>query len=691
MLLGLIATAIPIWIHLQRRHDQTIAFPAISLLLRVNRRRASKLRLRRLLLMIVRILTIVLIVLASARPSVSVQRPGGIRTGASLALAIVLDDSLSMRLLDENNVTLFERASELAIAELGRLRPGDAATLILTTANPSSDQQMEFDLVQIQHLIKNAIPTYGRGKLEVALRTAFDVVRESPLTQKEVVLITDLSEGEALRDSPLLRSSPNVYLRIIDAGPDVSRDNVSVDEIRLRPSPEGVARELLVEAKISNHSDKKIKNLEIILEVGGAEAARGSLNIKAQSSAFKSFYHRFEDDGVHRGRVRIRADRLPEDDSRYFSVLIRRTITALVVDGDYRPGSYRDEAFYLQKALKTPMPGEVPIRVVVVDEETALQEPFSESDVVFLAGVADPSVSLSEKLVEYVENGGGLFVSPASAISQFESIDRILPGRVRSVRQAPRTEKPFLIASVNNAHPIFAPFEGGPTGLLATRVFQHLLVDPDPATQRVALISLSGGLPLLLERNVQNGKVILLTTTIDRDWTDLPIRPGFLPLIQRSARHLAGRLKNDEPKRTLVSTPVPIEVSPGMKRLVVRGPSNNDVAFSARELANRSSILFTDTHEPGFYQVWAEIPGVGGLRELSSLGFIVDTDAAESNLTRVLSPVSETNPQLLASVKGKLPIWPYLLVMALIFLLLETWLSGQGLKRSHIRQRLVFE
>ena len=133
-----------------------------------------------------------------------------------------------------------------------------------------------------------------------------------------------------------------------------------------------------------------------------------------------------------------------------------------------------------------------------------------------------------------------------------------------------------------------------------------------------------------------------LTTTVDRAWTDLPIRPGFLPLVQRSARHLAGRLDDRSWRRVEVGSPVPIEVSAGMRRLTVRGPNGKDRIYTAQELDGRSRVDFKGTGTPGEYVVWAEIPDVGGLRELTSLGFIVESHPLESNPSRRLEPTNET-------------------------------------------------
>ena len=42
------------------------------------------------------------------------------------------------------------------------------------------------------------------------------------------------------------------------------------------------------------------------------------------------------------------------------------------------------------------------------------------------------------------------------------------------------------------------------------------------------------------------GRVLLFTSTVDRDWSDFAIRTSFLPLMQRAAAWLAGALEERE-------------------------------------------------------------------------------------------------------------------------------------------------
>ena len=62
---------------------------------------------------------------------------------------------------------------------------------------------------------------------------------------------------------------------------------------------------------------------------------------------------------------------------------------------------------------------------------------------------------------------------------------------------------------------------------------------PDAPGRRIVLRYESGA-PALVDAEIGRGRVLLLTTSVDREWTDLPIRPGFLPLVQEAARYLAA-------------------------------------------------------------------------------------------------------------------------------------------------------
>src|SRR5688500_8630546 len=97
------AAAIPLLVHLlRRRMEQRIDFPAARYLARAERENSRKLRLRNLLLMMLRVLAVLLVALAAARP---VGRLAG--TGhAPTAVALVIDNGLSSSAIHDGRAIL---------------------------------------------------------------------------------------------------------------------------------------------------------------------------------------------------------------------------------------------------------------------------------------------------------------------------------------------------------------------------------------------------------------------------------------------------------------------------------------------------------------------------------------------------------------------------------------------------------
>ena len=77
-----------------------------------------------------------------------------------------------------------------------------------------------------------------------------------------------------------------------------------------------------------------------------------------------------------------------------------------------------------------------------------------------------------------------------------------------------------------------------------------------------ALIKLNDGQPLLAEQAVGTGSVLLFGTGIHVDWTNLPLKPLFLPLLARLTLHLAGA----ETERTMGLAGAPVTLPLGRGR-----------------------------------------------------------------------------------------------------------------------------
>ena len=192
----------------------------------------------------------------------------------------------------------------------------------------------------------------------------------------------------------------------------------------------------------------------------------------------------------------------------------------------------------------------------------------------------------------------------------------------------------------------------------------------------------SNDAPALVERVVGDGRAMFLATTIDRDWSDLAIRPGFLPLVRQMVLHLAGALDDGGPRILRVGDARRIRVPRGAEMVEVLPPAGERVRIPA-DASVEGAVTFKDTNAPGLYRVYAR--GAGGEpRERRVERFTVLVDPAESDLTlasrEALEQATPTGAVTRTREAGDddLPLWPWLLVLAVLLLVAESSVLLRG-------------
>ncbi len=209
--------------------------------------------------------------------------------------------------------------------------------------------------------------------------------------------------------------------------------------------------------------------------------------------------------------------------------------------------------------------------------------------------------------------------------------------------------------------------------LSGARIRHHLLVRPDASMGSQVVLRFASGAPALLLSTRGRGMVALLTTAIDRDWSDLPLQPGYLPLLQEVAATLAGRSGKS---RQAAIEPGGVAVLARHKeaeRLVVHRTAGERPGARVREIGGAEqggrAWQVDGLLEPGRYIAREE--GKGG--RWSERSILVVPPAVESDLTqlaeRTLLPPDE--PMAAAATRPKVPGWSFALVGLLLLLLVE--------------------
>src|SRR5262249_14190055 len=93
------------------------------------------------------------------------------------------------------------------------------------------------------------------------------------------------------------------------------------------------------------------------------------------------------------------------------------------------------------------------------------------------------------------------------------------------------------------------------------------------------------GAPALIESRLGEGRVLLWASTVDRDWTNLPIQPVFLPLVQQATRYLARAPMREPEAPLVVGQHHEILLRDGDLRVEVTQPSGGQRSFEKDKLA----------------------------------------------------------------------------------------------------------
>ena len=152
-----------------------------------------------------------------------------------------------------------------------------------------------------------------------------------------------------------------------------------------------------------------------------------------------------------------------------------------------------------------------------------------------------PGGELGRRLVEYVQNGGGLLVALGD-----RSAPRERPAYAAELLP-PTADAPIdrsdvrggTLGYIDRSHPIFELFSAPRSGDFSTpRFFRSRSITPAPGDEQVARFD--DGHIALLERKVGRGRVLVFASSFDGIWNDLPLQPVFLPVAHQLAKYVAA-------------------------------------------------------------------------------------------------------------------------------------------------------
>ena len=291
------AVAVPLLIHLLRRRiGLRVEFPAARYLARAERENSRTLKIRNLLLMLLRVIALLAIAAAAARPVARWLGAGH----APTAVAIVIDNSLSSSAV-VNGRPLLDQFKAMARDVVSSATPTDRLWLVTIDGHVRGGAPSV-----LRDEINRLEPIAGSGDPNAALARAATVVRGGGLEARQVALLTDGQRSEwdkvpSLGDAQLLLFAPS-------APPPSNRAVVLAEARPIRWTPRGT-----VAARILSRDSTTYR-----VSLNGRTFARGTAAPNEEVIVRAAPPER----GWVAGTVEIEADELAADNVRYFATWI---------------------------------------------------------------------------------------------------------------------------------------------------------------------------------------------------------------------------------------------------------------------------------------------------------------------------------------------------------------------------------
>jgi hypothetical protein len=727
-LIGALAAAIPLVIHLSRsRRTKKMRFSTTRFFTDQFLRSYRMSRLKELFLLACRMALFFFLAVALARPLLLPKGQSAF-LGGSRNVVLVIDNTPSMGQVEDGSPIL-ENARAAARDVLAGLKAGDTAAIVLAGRRDAGPDvpipQPTDNLDDVRQVVNDVTVVPLATDLSGAVARAEALAKGGTAASKEVYVFSDLQDAgwAESADGP---GGSDVAITFVQVKPR-KRDNVAITAVQYGAARPMVGVPFEIKPYVGFLGDRA--DVVVRLVVDGNEVARRKVERPSRGSwATPRFHHTFATGGWHSGFVEVLDDVLPLDNRRHFAFPIIDSVKVLAVNGAPASVAHLDELAYLRAALTATADenGNSPIHMDTVSPAELNGRPLVELKkypLVILANVESLAASVVERLEEYVDGGGRLFVSLGDNVRSPGYNDSLanpsrphgglLPGKLVKVLGDPTGTATFAaVDDVDTDHPALSAFSDPRAGnltLVRLKAAWEVERQPDAAVLMHARRDdgTGAGLPLLLEKEYGRGRVMLFTSTIDADWTNFPVRPSFLPWAHRLVGYLAqenGRqataLTGEE-----VASPLPAE---GSLPVTVTRPDGKP-AFPVPARDDPARLVLTDTAIAGIYiftrsdrpdkpaLVAVNLPSDESnpltLDESLPDRFPEIADEADAN-KRTLAGLHRLMPNhpaalvqfvddptkaadVAAGTRRGIKFWDALLIMVLVIALIETWLANR--------------
>jgi hypothetical protein len=660
LLWALAAIAIPIIIHLfYFRRYKKVYFSSTRFLKEVKEKQKKAGRLQQLLVLASRIAAVIFLVMAFTQPFWGQRSKAGL--SASRSVVIYIDNTYSMG-LQSGGAELLGTAKDAARKILENMGPGDRVMLLSNELSGSMQRWLN---------PQEALPLLDEVRLSSSARTISDILsrltvifNEAPGKDYFAYFISDFqtySMPEKWPDAGFetilmpvqAKDQSNLYIDSCwMADPVVYRQAVNKMVVRIK------------------NSGNRDASSQISLQLDGEVRAIGDVQIAANSSKIDTLSFSIRNTGWQKGQISIQDYPVTFDNQMYFAFEAAASNKVLLMEevssGRAVYNVFQTDAHFAVdklEALRTDLSSLPSYNLVVLNELKSL------------------SPAMVSALQSYVVNGGSLYIIPAEEanVSSYNTLQSSL-----GVGQfAEKISVPARVQSLNEKEPIVqAAFESFPRNLDLPQVKQYFPISSAARVVERSVLKLDNGRPFLNSYQVEGGVVYLQASALQSSSTDFSAKAIFPPLIYNMAVFKAS------PRPLYYEIGAPnlvkgLEAVAGTEQVVRMRSGDFEIIPPVQPVGNRLSVSIpSDLERDGIYEILRgekvlDVIAANFSRSESEMLFLSDGALKERYPADNVSVAKVTDVMQGASVAGldsATPLWKLCLILALIFLIVETLL-----------------
>lgn len=513
-LFALFAVAIPVIIHLFNfRKFKRVYFSNVAFLKEIKEQTSSQEKLKNLLILLCRILAIIFLVFAFAKPYLPTQNK--IDASKGNVVSIYIDNSYSMEAVNKEG-SLLDEAKRKAKEVVKAFEINDRFQLL--TNDFEGKHQRLLNGEEFLQAVDEVKISSASKKLQQVINRQQAIFKGT--ANRFAYVISDYQNGFA--GDELIKTDPNTNISIIKLDGN-NLPNVAVDSVwLLSPVHQPNSTEKLV-VQLRNYGDEDAKNIAVKLEINNQQKAISSLNIAAGKTALDTLSYSGLSLGWQKGKISIKDFPLTFDDQLNFSFNVNKEQKILAINGA-QSGRYIKALFGADSYFNlTEMP-EANINYSVLQNYS----------LIVLNELNNPPSGLAQELKAYIKNGGSILIFPD--LNANPQVYSTFLTSLNLPAVAELNTKPIKVSAIEIKHPLFKDvFENLPKNLDLPQVNRYFSYANNSKDIKEDLLSLPANQFFFAKFSKGSGAFFLAATGLNADDTNFAKNTLFVPLLYKIA------------------------------------------------------------------------------------------------------------------------------------------------------------